>query len=264
MTIELYRYFEDLNHGSQLKSTRKKTIYGWALGKPWVHCHMKIDSPPWRRLLATAAGDLQVGLTADMVGQFVQYGLLLQRWNRKMNLTAIRDPAEIAIKHFVDSLAAVPLLKTGACLLDLGSGAGFPGLCLKIARPDLAITLVDGIHKRITFLKYVIGRLGLDGIRAEHTRIESLADGRRKCYAVIVTRAVASLKEFAILAGPHLVPGGRLIAWKGNHYQAELDELKAEGACQDPDTRVWRPCIVPYHLVQPDLTRYLVVLEDRT
>lgn len=154
----------------------------------------------------------------------------LLRWNRTHNLTAITAPDEVREKHLVDSLTLLPLLGTAARLLDLGSGAGFPGLPLKIVRPGLEVVSVDAVGKKIAFQRHVARQLGLNGFSAVHGRAEELP-GSPLCQArfdVVTARALGSLPLLARLAAPCLAPGGRLIAMKGADGEAELAEAETE------------------------------------
>ncbi|MGB5984329.1 MAG: 16S rRNA (guanine(527)-N(7))-methyltransferase RsmG [Desulfobacterales bacterium] len=210
----------------------------------------------------TAAHRLKVCLTPGMVRQFSLYGEQLRRWNRKINLTTITDPKMVALKHFADSLAAVPLLPQAASILDVGSGGGFPGLCLKIARPDLKVTLLDAARKRIHFLKYLISRLGLSEVDAEQLRMEAAALRYPNHFQIIVSRAVTSLVALARAAQPCLGQGGMLIAWKGQAYQAEIAALEGDMKAGESAIRLRQCRTISYRLDELDLTRYLVLVRD--
>jgi 16S rRNA (guanine527-N7)-methyltransferase len=197
-----------------------------------------------------------------MVLKFARYGEQLLRWNGKFNLTAITDPEEVAIKHFADSVAAAPLLPSGVKLLDIGSGAGFPGLCLKIVRPDLEILLIDASRKRVSFLKSMISHLNMTGIQGQHTRIENLADTHRKCFDVAVSRAVAPLSELAGWAKPWLRHDGILVAWKGPGYPPEIEEMKNQDSDGGQYETGFKFSIRSYHLRSSDEARYLISLGD--
>jgi 16S rRNA (guanine527-N7)-methyltransferase len=141
----------------------------------------------------------------------------LIQWNRVTNLTAITDPIEVALKHYVDALAAAPWIGDRARVLDAGSGGGFPGIPLNIVRPDLSVTMVDSVRKKVSFLKHAVRTLGLSRIDAVHGRLEDLGllpDYRGK-FDRVVCRAFSSLDNFASLALPFLSPGGCLLAMKG-------------------------------------------------
>lgn len=156
-------------------------------------------------------------LSSGQLAAFDAYAAMLLDWNTRMNLTAITDVREIAEKHFADSLAAAALLPVGASVADVGTGAGFPGVPLLIARPDLRLTLIDGLNKRITFLTALLAELGLEA-RCVHMRAEDAGrDARfRGQFDASVTRAVASLPVLIELTVPLLRVGGVSIAYKGD------------------------------------------------
>ena len=157
-------------------------------------------------------------------------GTELLRWNRTHNLTAITDPDEVREKHLADALTLLPLLVGAVRLLDLGSGAGFPALPLKIACPELEVVAVDAVAKKIAFQRHVARALQLTGFTAIHGRAEDLpatpvcAPG----FDVVTARALGNLPLLARLAAPCLAPGGRLIAMKGAEADAELAAAETE------------------------------------
>ena len=142
----------------------------------------------------------------------------LLKWNAKVNLTAITAEDEVVEKHFLDSLAVLPEVEGAASVLDVGAGAGFPGLPLKLARPGLAVTLVDAVGKKVSYLKAVIASpaLGLLGTRAVHTRAEGRpeAEGLPRCERVLA-RAFMDLPDWLDLAPTYLAPGGQVVAMLG-------------------------------------------------
>ena len=176
-----------------------------------------------------AADDYGLSLTDKQVEQFARYGSLLLSWNEKMNLTAITDPNEVAVKHFIDAASVWRAdWFTGEVhrVIDVGTGAGFPGIPLKILHPSLDVTLLDALQKRVRFLETVIDDLGLTGITALHARAEEAA--RQKAYRAqfdaAVSRAVAPLSVLAEYTLPFLRVGGFLAAQKGAKYRAEAQE----------------------------------------
>lgn len=146
----------------------------------------------------------------------------LERWNRKFNLTAIRDRGDMLTLHLLDSLAARPYLK-GGTVLDIGTGAGFPGLPLAIAEPDRSFVLLDSSNKKIQFVRHAARTLGLDNVEAVHSRAESFAPGEG--FDTVIARAVAELAELARLAGHLVGEGGVFVALKGRYPAEELDQL---------------------------------------
>jgi len=169
----------------------------------------------------------QLGLTARQLAQFARYGALLAEWNAtRLNLTRITTPEGIAVKHFLDSLAVLQAVSIPpqARMIDVGTGAGLPGLALKIARPDLALTLLDSTAKKLAFCRAVADDLGLEGVQCVHARAEDA--GRQAQHAgqfdVAVARAVAPLETLLPWLVPFVRQGGLVVALKGAHVDSEL------------------------------------------
>jgi 16S rRNA (guanine527-N7)-methyltransferase len=174
--------------------------------------------------LAEYAREFSFSISQEEISRFDIYLRELKAWNEKFNLTAIKDDREIVIKHFLDSLTPVRLIKPGSTVLDIGSGAGFPGIPLKIIEPSLNVTLIDSVNKKVTFMKHIIEELGLSGIEAIHTRAEDLAKTMKGGFDVVISRALASLSDFIKIGEPLLAANGILIAMKGKNVD---DEVKA-------------------------------------
>ena len=126
----------------------------------------------FKKIMIFYGEKIDIKFTEEQLNQFYEYMNLLLEWNEKINLTAITDPNEVILKHFIDSLTINKYIKENSTLADVGTGAGFPGIPLKILRPDLKITLVDSLNKRINFLNEVINKLNLVNIETVHSRIE--------------------------------------------------------------------------------------------
>lgn len=177
-------------------------------------------------LLLKGVSSLGLDLSDDKLDKFDKYKELLKEWNTKINITAITDDDEIDIKHFLDSLTPflTDIFHGKKKVIDIGTGGGFPGLPLKIANPDLDLTLMDSLNKRIIFLKEVISQLGLDGIEAIHGRAEELSikPSYREQYDVAVSRAVASLDTLSEYCIPFVKPGGYFVSMKGPEIDEEL------------------------------------------
>ena len=174
----------------------------------------------FREVLIKAAAEYSLSLTEEQLTRFSQYFEILIEWNQKINLTAITDPNEVAVKHMIDSLSCYDkiIFKNGAKIIDVGTGAGFPGLPLKIYRPDLKLTLFDSLNKRILFLKEVAEKLEIPDIEFIHSRAE---DGGKN---IAVSRAVARLSILSELCLPFVAVGGFFIALKGSQYSQEIKE----------------------------------------
>ena len=175
-----------------------------------------------------AADDYGLSLTDKQVEQFARYGSLLLSWNEKMNLTAITDPNEVAVKHFIDAASVWRNdWFTGDIhrVVDVGTGAGFPGLPLKILHPELEVTLLDALQKRVRFLTEVIDALHLTGVMAVHARAEEGARQKRyrERFDAAVSRAVAPMAVLAEYALPFVKVGGFLAAQKGAKFREEAE-----------------------------------------
>lgn len=180
-------------------------------------------------ILAARGAEAQLSFTEEQLAQFTRYYELLVETNKVMNLTAITEPEEVAVKHMVDSLLAFEAEMAGKTLVDVGTGAGFPGVPLKIYCPSLKVTLVDSLGKRLRFLEQVISELDLKGIRCEHLRAEDAGRNKkhREQYDYVTARAVARLSVLSEYCLPLAKKGGQFIALKGSRYAEEIDEGEA-------------------------------------
>jgi 16S rRNA (guanine527-N7)-methyltransferase len=174
-------------------------------------------------LLAEGAKVFGLLLSGATLGAFDLYLSELVKWNRKINLTAIRTEREIVVKHFLDSLSVFPLLSGVSALLDIGSGAGFPGIPLGLVKPGLSVTLVDAVLKKVDFQKHIIRSLKLQGIEAVHGRVEdgAVRMNREERYDGAISRAFSDLGAFLGLACPYLKSGGLAMAMKGERLREE-------------------------------------------
>lgn len=165
-------------------------------------------------------------ISKQMVEKFEKYAGLLVEWNKKMNLTAITEPREIAVKHFLDSLLTLDAVEipNGAAVIDVGTGAGFPGVPIKIVRPDVDLTLLDSLNKRIKFLEELKDDLKVD-VKLIHRRAEEAAreENLRECFDIAVSRAVAPLNVLLEYCMPFVKVGGIFVALKGKNAQSELN-----------------------------------------
>ncbi len=175
-------------------------------------------------LLAQGISQLGLELSPQVHSQLQHYMAALQKWNAAFNLTAIREPREIVIKHFLDSLSILPHLR-GNTLLDVGTGAGFPALVLAIVKPDLQVDLLDSNSKKTRFLVQMVAELGLKNVRVHHARVEQ---ANIPPQAQIVSRAFSSLADFSQWCRHLMSEDGILLAMKGQYPQAEIDELPTD------------------------------------
>ena len=181
-----------------------------------------------RQLLASGAKELGIDLSDRQFDAFDAFTALLIEWNTKLNLTRITDPEEIAVKHYLDSLILLAKVEVpeGSSVIDIGTGAGFPGIPLKIARPDLRLTLLDSVRKRLTFLEAGVRELSLSDVEIVHGRAEDAAKDKRlrETFDFAVARAVAGMSILAELCLPFCRIGGRFAAYKGPEIGPEVEE----------------------------------------
>lgn len=175
-----------------------------------------------RRRLLDGLHTLDLALPGGAVQQLLDYVALLSRWNRAFNLTSVRDPDQMVTRHLLDSLAALPWLR-GSRIVDVGTGAGLPGIPLAIANPERQFVLLDSNGKKTRFVTQAVADLGLANVRVARSRAEQYrADPGFDC---AISRAFASVGELVTQAGQLCVPGGRILAMKGVYPMAELDNV---------------------------------------
>lgn len=183
-----------------------------------------------KNLVKKACEKIEISLNDEQAQKFENYYNLLTEWNEKINLTRIVEPQEVALKHFADSLTVLKYcdIPQNAFVIDVGTGAGFPGIPLKIYRPDIKLTLLDSLNKRVNFLNEVAKKNNLE-IKTLHSRAEDAGrkkDEREK-YDTALSRAVARLNVLCEYCIPFLKIGGNFIAMKGPDLSEELDEAKS-------------------------------------
>lgn len=181
-----------------------------------------------RERMRAKAAQYGITVTDVQLEQLDTYAALLVEWNERMNLTSIIEPEEIETKHFLDCMLAARLCKPGESIADVGTGAGFPGVVMKIMQPEIDITLIDSLEKRLTFLSEVGSQLKI-GMNYIHARAEDAghAEGLREAFAATTARAVAPLNVLAEYCLPLTAVGGRLIAMKGRSASDEVESAMA-------------------------------------
>ncbi|MBU3695184.1 16S rRNA (guanine(527)-N(7))-methyltransferase RsmG [Dechloromonas sp.] len=197
--------------------------------------------------LTQGLAELGIDLPAVAQDKLLAFRDLLLKWNKTYNLTALRDPEQAISHHLLDSLAILPHVGPEP-LLDVGSGGGLPGIPLAIARPDLAVRMVDTVQKKTTFLQQAAIQLGLKNVTVDHARVETLSGQ----YAQISSRAFAELKLFVELTRHLLPPGGRWLAMKGVRPDDEIAALPADIVVEQ---------IIPLHIPGVDAERHLIILK---
>jgi 16S rRNA (guanine527-N7)-methyltransferase len=178
-------------------------------------------------ILAKAATEMGVYLNNEQLSRFTRYYSELLAWNRKMNLVSVKSSLDIPIKHFIDSLTPLPyLLNSSGRLLDIGTGAGFPGLPMKIAMPSLTVFLLESSRKKTSFLKHIIRTLGLDNATVIHNRLEYvMADGAyRNAFDIMISRATFKLPVLLRIGAFFLAGNGIAVAMKGEQASEEMKE----------------------------------------
>ncbi len=224
---------------------------------------MRIGSERWLALIQDAAGQLGIAVLRRQAEQFALHARWLMEWNRKINLTAIADPREVALKHYVDAIAPLPHIPVGGSLLDIGTGGGFPGIPLKIMHPGQPMTLIDSVRKKVNFVRHVIRQMPLEGIEALHTRAENLADsvspGDR--FDVIVCRALTDPQLALEWSQPLLAEGGRIVLYQGPNTGMDSEanarrQVSVKGS-------IFLQTVITYPLPYTPYSRRVVILERR-
>ena len=213
---------------------------------------MEIGSLSWKHFIQSGAEEFGITVPDKALESFAVHVRELNRWNRIINLTTITDPLQMAIKHYLDAILPATVIPRHSNLLDIGSGAGFPGIPLKIIEPSLTVTLIDSVRKKVNFLKHVIRTLELENIVAFQSRAEDFARNtiaaakdrgfsvqRRETsptdqsvelnkgpFNVVISRALTSLNSYIKIALPLLAENGMLIAMKGRLTESELHQAR--------------------------------------
>ena len=211
-----------------------------------------------RTILIEWARVFGINLDERTLEAFVLYQKELLKWNQKISLTAVRTEKGIIVKHFLDSLSVFPYLSSPYSLLDIGSGAGFPGIPLKIVSPSLNITLIDSVRKKVDFQRHILRMLDLKGIEAIHGRVQDkeILNNLGGRFDIVISRAFSDLRTFLILSFPFLKEGGRAIAMKG---EAGNDEIRLFAEAEGIRFRL--PEIIPLTLPSSSFKRTILVFK---
>ena len=221
---------------------------------------MEIGSREWQNLILDGAQKLGINIDERVSALFAAYAAELINWNRKINLTAITHPRDMALKHFLDSLVPAEFIPDGSRLLDIGSGGGFPGIPLKIVKPSLSIHLIDGVRKKVNFLKHAIRTLRLDQIEALHIRAENLHRhlDYMNSFDVIISRALSNVESFVKVARPLLTNQGLIVAMRGKVDQDEQEKMRSIVSAERYGLQTHNYCLPTIHH-----QRSLVILRSR-
>ena len=203
--------------------------------------------------------EFDININDEQIKSFEKYMNLLLEWNEKINLTAITQPKEVKLKHFVDSLTVLKYINDDDKVIDIGTGAGFPGIPLKIMKKNAKITLLDSLNKRINFLNIVIETLNLSNIQAIHGRAEEIARNKlyREKYDVAVSRAVANLSTLTEYMLPFVKIDGKCICMKGANVNEELE--RAQNAIKELGGEIER--VDNFYLSDNDNERNIIVIK---
>ncbi|HAJ71693.1 MAG TPA: 16S rRNA (guanine(527)-N(7))-methyltransferase RsmG [Methylophilaceae bacterium] len=199
-----------------------------------------------------SAGIAEMGLSVSAMAQqkLLQYLVLLEKWNKVYNLTAVRDPEEMVVLHLLDSLSVLPYVH-GKRLLDVGSGAGLPGIVIAIVTPELEVTTIDTVQKKAIFMRQVKGELGLENLTVVHARVERYQPA--EMFDQIISRAFSEISLFTELTKHLLVKGGQWLAMKGVMPTQELEKLNMQPAH-----------IFPLDVANLKAERHLIVFENKS
>ena len=185
-----------------------------------------MEKEEFNKKMRKSLKELNIELSEKQLNQFYDYMNILNEWNKVMNLTNITEPLEVIEKHFIDSLTVLKNVNENDSIIDVGTGAGFPGIPIKIAYPKSKVTLLDSLNKRIKFLNEVISKLNLEDINTIHGRAEELAHNKehREKYDIAIARAVAPLNVLSEYLLPFVKIGGHAICMKGSKGKGESKE----------------------------------------
>jgi 16S rRNA (guanine527-N7)-methyltransferase len=180
-----------------------------------------------KEILARGAEEIGVVLSAQVIERYLLYIEELKKWNARINLTALTGDLEIGVKHFLDSLTVAPYLHGAKCVLDIGAGAGFPGLPLKILSPAITLLLLEPSQKKVFFLRHIVRVLKLEGVEIVHGRAETSEIKKRyaRSFDLVLSRALADLPTFLQRALPYTKKGGHIVGMRGKKGEEEVTEM---------------------------------------
>lgn len=218
-----------------------------------------MDKDKFKELMCFYGKKIDIMFDDKQLDKFFVYMNLLIHWNEKINLTAITNPEEVVLKHFIDSLTINKYIDKNKSIADVGTGAGFPGIPLKIYRPDLKVTLVDSLNKRVNFLDIVVSNLELDNIYTVHGRIEDFGriDKYREKFDYATARAVANLTVLSEYLIPVVCIGGKCICMKGSNVDEEI--IGAKKAIDVLGGKI--DCVDEFVLPDSDISRSVIVID---
>ena len=210
-------------------------------------------------LMRKYAQKIQIEFTEEQLGQFYQYMNVLIEWNQKINLTAIVKPEDIILKHFIDSLTVLKYIGEKDELVDIGTGAGFPGIPIKIMKEDVHVVLLDSLNKRIHFLNEVIKELTLEKVETIHSRIEDYGRNKkyREKYDIVTSRAVANLATLSEYMLPMAKIGGKCVCMKGSAVEEEI--IKSKKAIETLGGKIQK--IESFKLPDGENCRNIIIIE---
>lgn len=200
-------------------------------------------------LLAHGIAGMGLSVSVDAQEKLLTYIGLLHKWNKVYNLTAVRDPLEMVTLHLLDSLSVLPHINNKN-LLDVGSGGGLPGIVLAICKPELQVTTIDTVQKKVIFMRQVKGELGLDNLSAVHARVENFQPSEP--FGLVISRAFSEIALFILLTKHLIAENGHWLAMKGVMPSGELDNLSVQ-----PEN------IIPLKVAGLNAERHLVVFKNK-
>lgn len=218
-----------------------------------------MEKEKWKKEFMRQCNALKINLEDEKQEKFYKYMELLLEWNEKMNLTAITEPQEVLQKHFIDSLTILPYIPRNASVIDVGTGAGFPGIPLKIVQDSLKVTLLDALNKRLNFLNEITNALDLSNVKMIHARAEEAGKNKelREKFDISVSRAVAPLAVLVEYLLPLVKVEGYCICMKGSNAKEEIESSKKAISILGGKTEKE----IEFKLPNSDITRSIIIIK---